>query len=338
MTSWRIVICLFLFVSLIQICQGDGCNSVYFKMDHFGEYPKAKFALVKGTNLKDMVECTYERQCLKTRKDINISHIIPILQCCGRTNDSETGCTKTPKCQDLKSERNISYYNLLCLAAIALNGSTRAPDSIDCEYSELIYFIGNSPKADQKTKQPTPFTTQPERTTAAPTVMQPEPPTATVQPSTTQPERTTAAPTVMQPETPTTTVQPTTTQSERTTAASAVMQPEPTKTSTSGQKDLQMGNGTSRSEMCETGMNLLMAAGLGLMLAILPALFVYFYMRQQRRRDLMQDSFIVRNGEDPNLMSETQSSTPMPTANGGGVEARLLQAEDCHTVVTDSAL
>ncbi|XP_069381082.1 uncharacterized protein [Paralichthys olivaceus] len=124
MTSWRSVALLFLIVSFTSLSRQNCAN--YFDMTEWtGKNLTFTFQLANTTNRKDLIKCTMKDACEKTKWD----SLCAIQKSCFNGAADENSWT----CRGSTSQ-NISFYHLMCLAAISLNENI-VPEG--CKYENV---------------------------------------------------------------------------------------------------------------------------------------------------------------------------------------------------------
>ncbi|XP_058509881.1 uncharacterized protein LOC131475647 [Solea solea] len=151
MSSWKIVTCVGLLVSLISIAKQD-CSD-YFKMTNWTENQlKQSFPLVNATDSNDVIECTLEMLCKENRSPCHL------LQC---FNEDTVEGTRRPLTCKNKTSQNISFYHLHCLVARAAR-DVIVPEA--CNYDNVCPLYYKISPHDQTTTLP-PTTTAATTTT-----------------------------------------------------------------------------------------------------------------------------------------------------------------------------
>lgn len=162
MTSWRIVTCLFAFVSLIASSKEDCFD--YFKIEtwdvkNLGE----SFVLIRERDSRDLIKCTLEHAC-NTTNDINHTLCHVVQDCFG---DSEESQTLT--CDGQRSQ-NISFYHLMCLTAKALKYPPTVLFPEGCKYKNVCELHSKIQPLDQTTTLSPATTTLSPATTVLPSM------------------------------------------------------------------------------------------------------------------------------------------------------------------------
>ncbi|XP_041634248.1 uncharacterized protein LOC121503768 isoform X2 [Cheilinus undulatus] len=296
MILWRFVTHVFAIVLLcmIDLSELGMCKLEYFSMKELKTIFSNRslpdlIQIARIDNLKDMVECTVERQYLENKN----TKLKSLLQCILKENISDS-YTKMDKCQ-VEFSQYVTHYHFMCQMLKAADVFEKHLNETDCKYDVVC------PVYEMK-----PTTELPSPTTSA----------TAMQPPTTWPERTTA-PTDLQPSLPT--PLQTTSTTEKTIT---------TQTTTGSPNSSASSDGTHDKVKSVEIVSLRTMLTLSLFFNTVGPLIVYLYMRRHRTQYgpcptiLHNGLHQIPPGVQPG--TEMMSSTQVPSASREEVESSHL--------------